>query len=161
MKKALNLISVLILMWATVGANVQAGNGPGGSAAAGGILLGEPGTIDGTVMEVGVAGQGYLIDTGLELVSLFGIGPVNYWDSLGVALPQVGEEISADVYRVTFSDGTVKAITVSITVGDTLVELRDADTGQPLWRSNGGNDGNGGANAGAGNGLQDGSCRSL
>lgn len=155
MKKAVNLISVLMLMWAATAMNVQAGNGPGGGSAQQSILLGEPGSVSGMVVEAGIAGQGYVIDTGSELVVLYGIGPVSYWDSLGVALPQVGEEIVAEVYWVAFSDGTVKAIAVFVTVGGTDVLLRDEVTGQPLWRGNGGAPGG----AGACGGLQDGSCQ--
>lgn len=155
MKKAVNLISVLMLMWAATAMNVQAGNGPGGGSAQQSILLGEPGSVSGMVVEAGIAGQGYVIDTGTELMALYGIGPASYWESLGVALPQVGEAIAAEVYWVTFSDGTVKAIAFSVTVGDTDVLLRDEITGQPLWRGNGG--AQGGARAGCG--LQDGSCQ--
>jgi hypothetical protein len=98
-------------------------------------------SLSGTLMELGSAGSGALIDTGADVVTVYGLGPARYWDELGVAMPTVGEAVGVDLCWITFSDGTAKAIATAVSVADATVVLRDPVTGQPLWR-------------GAGNGVQ-------
>jgi hypothetical protein len=100
------------------------------------ITNGEPVTITGTVYEAPYAGQGLTVDTGVDLVTVYGIGPQWYWDQLGISRPDVGEEVEISAVQVTFSDGTQKIIALSITIGGDVVVLRD-DNGRPLWRSKG------------------------
>jgi hypothetical protein len=94
---------------------------------------GEPVTITGTVTEALYAGQGLTVDTGTELVTIFGFGPQLYWDNLGITKPDVGEDVVVDALEVTFSDGTVKVIATTLTIDEDVVLLRDED-GRPLWR---------------------------
>lgn len=109
-------------------------------------------TITGTVASAGTAGSGYVIDDGIEALSVFGIGPIGYWNALELVPPQVGESVTADVCWLTFSDGSEKAIATAVTLSDgSYIELRDALTGQPAWRgSQGGGQGAGGQMAGQG-----------
>jgi hypothetical protein len=100
------------------------------------IVNGEPMTISGTVYEALYAGQGLTVDTGEELVTIYGFGPKWYWDLLGVDKPDVGETVEIEAVKVTFIDGTEKIIAMSITIGDDVVELRD-ENGRPLWRCKG------------------------
>ena len=103
------------------------------------ICAGEPVTISGTVVDAGVStAQGMRIDTGSEVVTVYGIGPIRYWNSLEIARPDVGDQVEIDANTVTFSDGTKKDIAITVTIGDVQVDLRDDDC-IPLWR--GGRDG--------------------
>ncbi|MEA3638411.1 MAG: hypothetical protein VBE63_00535 [Lamprobacter sp.] len=112
--------------------------------------------ITGTVASAAVAGEGYVIDTGVETVNVFGLGPIGYWDRLELVPPQVGESITVDICWLSFSDETTKAIATAITLMDgTYVELRDPITNQPSWRGGqGGGQGQGQA-GGQGQGLAD------
>jgi hypothetical protein len=100
------------------------------------IVNGEQITISGTVYEAPYAGQGLTVDTGQELITVYGFGPQWYWDLLGVDKPDVGETVEIDAVKVTFSDGTEKIIAISVTIGDDVVQLRD-ENGRPLWRCKG------------------------
>jgi hypothetical protein len=93
-------------------------------------------SISGTVQEVGLNGSGYVIDTLNDgALIVFGVAPLNYFASLGLIPPQVGEPISADICWLSFSDGSEKAIATQVTLSDgTPVILRDAASGQPSWR---------------------------
>lgn len=98
------------------------------------IFDGEAVTINGTVSEL-VFRNGLKIDNGTEVVTVYGIGPFWYWDQLDVDRPVVGDQVSVNAYNVTYSDGSVRTIAVSLTVGDEEIALRDQDTGAPLWRN--------------------------
>ncbi len=75
-----------------------------------------------------------MVDTGEGIVTVYGIGPLWYWDSLGVARPDVGEAIQIDTLRLIYSDGTERLIAVTILVDGETVSLRDPVDGKPLWR---------------------------
>ncbi len=114
-----------------------AGHGNGAMDGTGPIMNITDGTavdISGIVTAIGIPGAGMSIDTGSEIVTVYGIGPQKYWDAAGIARPEVGEEVTVSGYEVTLSDGTTKIIAVSITIDGQTIELRDADTGAPMWR---------------------------
>ena len=121
------------------------------------ILQGTPVTIAGTVSSVGIQGAGMSVDTGDEIITVYGIGPVRFWNSIGITRPQVGEDVVVNGYEVTFSDGTSRVIATEISVGGNTVLLRDPATGFPAWRAAGGR-GMRGTAGGQGMGLRDGSC---
>ena len=108
-----------------------AGNGAGPTV---NIFDGVPVTIVGTVASIGYSGQGMEIDTGTDIVTVYAIGPVRFWNDIGIARPGVGEDVSIDGYEVTFSDGSTKIIVYSVTIGEDTVMLRDKRTGAPAWR---------------------------
>ena len=56
--------------------------------------LGVPYEVTGTVYECETGSSGMLIDTGSEIVSIYGKGPVGYWEDNGVAFPEVGDPIT-------------------------------------------------------------------
>lgn len=123
---------------------VFAGNGHGvmdGTGPALTITDGVPVEISGIVADIGTPGSGMSIDTGSEIVTVFGIGPQKYWDAAGITRPEVGEEVVVSGYGITLSDGSSRIIATSIIVDGQTLELRDAETGAPLWRgmNNGGN----------------------
>lgn len=94
------------------------------------ILSGTPVTVSGIVSEIG---RGLKIDTGSEIMTVYGIGPVRYWEEQEVDKPEVGDEVVIDGYEVTFSDGIARIIAMSATVNGVEIQLRDAETGLPLW----------------------------
>lgn len=99
------------------------------------IAEGEPVSISGTVFEVAGAGDGLVVDTGDGvLVTVYGIGPFWYWESLGVPRPDVGEAIQIDAFRLVYSDGTERLIAVAMVVDGEMISLRDPVDGKTLWR---------------------------
>lgn len=139
MKTIKKLASTALLMCALMGtpgiSMAGHGFGPGdGTGPVVSIYDGSPITISGVVTNVGTMGQGLSIDTGYGIVTVYGIGPVGYWNSIGIARPQVGETIHVNGYEVTFSDGTTKIIATSIEIDGNEIQLRDSTTGSPLWR---------------------------
>ena len=139
MKAIKKHISMVILACALLGtpapSNAGFGMGPGdGTGPIVSIYDGTPMTVSGIVTSIGVLGHGMSIDTGTEVVTVYGIGPVRYWASLDVARPQVGESVEVQGYEVTFSDGTSKIIATTINVNGSEVQLRDPESGAPIWR---------------------------
>lgn len=117
------------------------------------IFAGEAVSVVGTVSEALFYGGGLMVNTGEEEIAVYGVGPLWYWSELGIERPAVGDEISADCYKVTLSDGSERIIAANITLGDDNVALRDQDTGAPLWsggsrRHGGGFRGQGSVNSG-------------
>ncbi len=101
--------------------------------------VGDPIAISGVVYECDARGSGIQIDTGDEIVGIFGKGSVWYWQDLGVDFPEVGATVIIYAYEITFSDGTVKLVADSFDLdGDEIIDidLRD-DDGRPLWRQQG------------------------
>ena len=96
-------------------------------------------TIVGEVADVGTF-DGLKIDTGDgEIITVYGLGPVSFWESEGVDRPVLKDQISVDVKKIVFSDSTFnKYILMSLTYTDpdpdVNIKLRDESTGCPLWR---------------------------
>ncbi len=99
------------------------------------ILSGEAVIITGTVSEVGNH-DGLKINNGTEVIAVEGIGPAEYWESLGIARPAVGDTVTVDGYKVTMPDGSQKIFAATVTIGDNQVTLIDTTTGRPLWLQN-------------------------
>jgi hypothetical protein len=94
--------------------------------------------IVGIVAEVGVYGQGISVDTGDDVVQVYSIGPVRYWnDVLEVARPDVGDDIAVSGREVVFSDGTTRFVAFMVEIGGEEIMLRDENTGLPVWRADG------------------------
>lgn len=113
------------------------GGGFGGDYSA--ILNGTPFTFEGDVVSDYAAGYGRP-GNGLEIataggnVTVRGLGPNYYWDQLGIAKPALGDTVQAIGFTVDFN-GNIVNILMSIVLEDgTTVQLRDAETGAPLWR---------------------------
>ena len=123
------------------------GHGGGGGAVGGGscggtgislVCSGVPTAVEGTVATESYLGSGLQIDTGSGIVAIYGIGPYWYWENAGVDRPSIGEAVTIDAMEVTFSDGTIRIIAMSITVEGVALQLREACVdsvgGWPLWR---------------------------
>ena len=98
------------------------------------IFAGEPVSVAGTVSEMLYYGGGIMVNTGEEEIAVYGVGPLWHWNELGLERPLVGDEIRADCYKVTLSDGSERIIATNILAGDENVALRDQGTGAPLWQ---------------------------
>jgi hypothetical protein len=147
MKKYLNIAAIVLLVilmgpgLGIAGNGKDAGNGRGNSGGncigrgiAQHILEGTPVELTGTVVSI-TLGMGMEITTADGNVIVHGIGPVRYWESVGVERPAVGDEVAVSGYSVEFN-GELRNIAMSITVDGTTVQLRDPDTALPLWRGN-------------------------
>lgn len=110
------------------------GHGPGdGTGPIYQLYSGTPFAYEGVVVTVGLPGEGIVLAVGSENVTIYGIGPISYWETLGVDRPEVGETIYVEGYTVDFN-GVSRNIATSIVVGDIEILLRDPETGSPLWR---------------------------
>jgi hypothetical protein len=151
MKKVLaSSVVVLMILFLSAGLGLArngGGNGGGGADGGGGscsgtgislVCSGVPATIEGTVATESYLGSGLQIDTGSAIVVIYGIGPYWYWENAGVDRPSIGEAVTIDAMEVTFSDGTIRIIAMSITVEGVALQLREACVdgvgGWPLWR---------------------------
>ncbi len=113
------------------------------------------------VMECSQAGGLTLLIADDDKVVLYGIGPVYYWERLGVDYPAITDILTAKGYTVNYN-GIDRNVVTSIVIDDKTVELRDPETGKPLWRGTkgfsagpgntggSGNSGSAGGNAGSG-----------
>ncbi len=137
MKKKLMVFAVAAVFLVTLAGVAMAGQGQGNGAGDGtgpihDIFAGTPFAYSGAVVEF-IAGDGMVIATDGGDVVIYGIGPARYWDSLEVARPAVGEDVSVEGYAVDYN-GEIRNIAVTITVGGQTIPLRDPATGLPLWR---------------------------
>jgi len=133
-KHLIRLVLVFALVLAGAGLGFAGnGKGPGdGTGPIHDILDGTPFTAEGEVMAC-MQGNGLTLSVNGESVQIYGIGPVSYWESVGVAYPVVTDVIKVVGYTVDYS-GTPRNIAMSITTDDGTIDLRDATIGQPLWR---------------------------
>ena len=96
------------------------------------ITSGEAFDISGEVVGV-IAPHGIEVETDDGNINLFGIGPVKYWEESGFDFPETGDQIQATGY-ILEADGLERYIIVTITIDGETFELRDSETGEPLWR---------------------------
>lgn len=85
-----------------------------------GILDGAPFTFTGKVTDYIGNGGGMV----LEDVTIYGIGPLWFWEANNYDRPEIGEEVTVTGY-------TYKDRNIAFTVGDFV--LRNPLTGLPLW----------------------------
>jgi hypothetical protein len=91
---------------------------------------------DGMISSAGIAGDGVEISTVDGLVTVYGLGPSAYWESLGLDKLEslaVGASISVTGIVVDYS-GELRNLATTITVDGVTFDLRDPVTGKPLWR---------------------------
>ena len=156
----LTALILFLVAPATFAGNGQ-GPGDGSGPVCSNIMDGTSIEVSGVVESIGTRGMGIGIDTGSEIVTVFGIGPIAFWNITGIARPEIGEQIVVNGYEITFSDGSTKIVAFSVIVDGQEIILRDAESGVPLWRGIAGGQGSGGNGSGGkgqGCGLRDGSC---
>jgi hypothetical protein len=91
-----------------------------------------PRTITGTVLSYG-AGGGMVVDNGTAEITVYGLGPVWYWASQGIDSPGIGDTVSIDARDIEYTTG-IKTIAVSVMIDNQTIQLRDTETGCPLWQ---------------------------
>jgi len=91
---------------------------------------------DGVITSAGIAGNGVEISTVDGLVTVYGLGPSAYWESLGLDKLEslaIGASINVSGIVVDYS-GELRYLATTITVDGVTFDLRDPVTGTPLWR---------------------------
>ena len=88
--------------------------------------------LTGTVVSIGKR-QCLILETLEGQIRVYGIGPVWYWERMGIDRPETGEVVTVEAYAVPFED-TTRYVAASITIGEQTVDLRDPETGCPIWR---------------------------
>ena len=151
MKRSILLITLVMVFGLFCNSSLWAGNGKGaGDGSMLDVGLTEPIIFVGVVSDAGIAGSGLSIDDGTEITTIYGMGPLGYWNSIEVLKPAIGDSIEVAAVLVTFTDGSERWIAVSVSIeGESdPVLLRTVDG--PAWR---------GINkqSGTSNGLSDGS----
>lgn len=136
MKKLLVLTVAFGVMMLGMGTALAGNSGaiqPVKGIGADAICDGLPFTVTGIVVEIGIPGDGIVIDTGSGVVTVYGIGSTEFWAANSVARPAIGEVVTITGYTVELTDKTLN-VAASITVGGVTLLLRDPDTCAPLWR---------------------------
>ena len=77
--------------------------------------------------------HGIEVETDDGNINLSDLGPAPYWEESGLVFPKAGDQIQATGYVVEI-DGTDRYIPTAITIDGETLELRDSETGKPLWR---------------------------
>lgn len=142
MKRTMGTVIVVLAlvllspMWALAGngKGVMDGTGP---APKSDILQGTAFNVTGIVVDCNY-GQGLVIavDEDGETVNMtiLGIGPERYWDLMEMERPCVGDEITVVGYTITAGELDLNIAFTITFAGESSIELRDPDTGLPLWR---------------------------
>ncbi|MDA3897428.1 MAG: hypothetical protein PF482_14935 [Desulfobacteraceae bacterium] len=139
--KSLVIVTFTALSLFIMAPAVFAGNGKGmgngagdGSGPVNSILEGVAVEVSGTVASFGTKGAGIGIDNGVEVITVYGMGPLAFWDAAGIAKPEIGEDIVVNGFEITLSDGSFKIIAASVSIAGEELILRDPVSGAPLWR---------------------------
>ncbi|MBF0099911.1 MAG: hypothetical protein HQK77_03300 [Desulfobacterales bacterium] len=82
-------------------------------------------------------GKGIQIATANGNVSVQGLGPMRFWFQQGLDKPVVGDTIKVSGYTVNYNGVDVN-IAMSIEIDGKTIQLRDAQTGAPLWKGTNG-----------------------
>jgi hypothetical protein len=93
-------------------------------------------TYDGVITSAGIPGDGIEISTAGELVTVYGLGPSRYWESLGLNKLEslsIGASVSVTGIVVELN-GELRNLATTITVDGLTIDLRDPVSGTPLWR---------------------------
>jgi len=133
-KKLISLVAVCAIVLMGMGMSyADKGKGPGdGTGPFHDILAGVFFEEDGVVVTIGM-GDGMVIAVDGQNITIYGIGPYWYWNSQGVDRPMVGDQVEVSGYIVNYN-GVNRYIAMSVTVDEGTVQLRDPETGAPLWK---------------------------
>ncbi|MCP4219853.1 MAG: hypothetical protein GY765_34795 [bacterium] len=91
--------------------------------------------IDSYVRAHGIHGNGLVIATASGNVSVSGMGPNYFWEKNGVTKPVVGDTITTTGYAVETNGNTVNVTMSVVLESGVTLQLRDTETGTPLWRN--------------------------
>ena len=134
MKKLISLVAVCAILFMGMGMSYAGkGKGPGdGTGPIHDILAGVPFTVTGKVVTIGM-GDGMVIAVADKNFTIYGIGPYWYWNSQDVDRPMVGDTVEVIGHIVNYN-GVERYIAMSVTVDGDTIQLRDLETGAPLWK---------------------------
>jgi len=96
------------------------------------VLESEQVTFEGTVADIGEKDCIVLELADGTQVKIYGFGPNWYWEVYGMVKPGVGDSVTITAYAVPFSDAT-RYVASSVTTSVGTIQLRDPETGCPLW----------------------------
>lgn len=143
MRKTIILVVVTaaVMCFAHGAALAGNGNGPGdGSGPLFDCTAGTPFEYTGDVVTAPTvgSGQGMVIATADENITIFGLGPLWYWTQAGVDRPAVGDTVTVTGYIVNYNE-VVRNIAMMILINEAELQLRDQTTCLPLWSRQGQN----------------------
>ena len=133
------VITAAVMIMAQGAALAGRGNGPGdGSGPLFDCTAGTPFEYTGDVVTAPTtgSGQGMVIATADENITIYGLGPLWFWTQAGVDRPAVGDTVTVTGYVVDYN-GVERNIATLIQINETSLELRDPSTCQPLWSRRG------------------------
>lgn len=143
MRKVIILAAVtaMVMCFATGAALAGRGNGPGdGSGPLFDCTTGTPFEYTGDVVtapSIG-SGQGMVIATAEENITIYGLGPLWYWTEAGVDRPAVGDTVTVTGYTMDYN-GVERNIATLIQINGASLQLRDSTSCLPLWSQKGRN----------------------
>jgi hypothetical protein len=97
------------------------------------ILTGTPFDYTGTLIDRLPRGGIILTTDAAGDVTVVGLAPLPYWRHLEVQPPEIGDTVTVTGYTVELG-GESRNIAMTVTVNGESIQLRDPDTGAPLWR---------------------------
>jgi len=139
MKKQISLLMTAAFLLVCLNSVAFAMKGHGAGDGSGPMLLHtivSTFTYDGVITSAGIAGDGIEISTVDGLVTVYGLGPSSYWESLGLNKLEalaIGAPISVTGIVMDYN-GELKNLVTTMTVDGVTFDLRDPLTGKPLWR---------------------------
>lgn len=100
------------------------------------VLLASTFTTTGIVSAVSTpdARNGITVSTPDGDVAFYGLGPTRYWDGLGIDRPQVSDFVQIEAKAVTVNESVINIIVNLAYEDGSSIQLRDPETGCPLWR---------------------------
>ncbi|MDQ1353970.1 MAG: hypothetical protein QG657_4279 [Acidobacteriota bacterium] len=101
------------------------------------ILNGTPFSYEGDIISGGASscagnGNGIVIATLSGNVTVEGLGPWRFWQTIGAERPTVGDTLKVTGFTVNY-DGNLLNILMTVVIDGKTVQLRDPQTGLPLW----------------------------
>ena len=139
MKKPITIYAIAAFLLLCLSPAAFAAKGHGAGDGSGPLLLNtvvSAFTYDGVITSAGVAGDGIEISTADGLVTVYGMGPSYYWESLGLDKLEtlaIGASVSVTGIVVELN-GELRNLATTITVDGLTLDLRDPVTTKPLWR---------------------------
>lgn len=97
------------------------------------ILNGEPFQHSGQVAELDYHAGGMVMATDQGNVQLHGLGPAWYWQSHDMDWPGVGDALNFQGFMVDYNGTPVNIVMSVILANGRALQLRDPETGWPLW----------------------------
>lgn len=131
MKPTTKTVFLALMITALIPAFAFGGNGQPLRATC--ALTGTPFDLTGEVVSLERCGGLVLAMASGETITIYGLGPQRYWDEMGIDFPGVGETVQV-LGHIRQLNETERYIAFSLTTGGETIQLRDADTGRPLWR---------------------------